>query len=295
KKALESLIKTGAFDRFYEREVLLNNIELMIAYAAKQQKQLSSDQLNLFSEEHSEDSHLVSSKLKLELTKTKVDHKKYLTWERELLGLYLSQHPLTDLADYLKRNCTPLAKIKELSNDSPVTVGALITEVKEITTKNNQRMAFVKLEDLTGEVEMVVFPKTYISLMSYLVRDKIYKFRATVSARNTSSADDAKSLILQSLEAIDEQDGSASDNDSSGGDNEEPKLYINLKDTSDDKLLTNLKDTIDKYIGSTKVILVLDSNSARQAIRLPNGFNHQDEEGFGRLSQLVGSENLALS
>ena len=290
KKSLESLIKTGAFDKFYDRETLLNNIELMIAYASKFQKQLISNQLTLFSEEKSASSGLVTSKIELEKSDPKPNKHEYLTWERELLGLYLSQHPLNDLAGYLDKYCTPLSTLNKIPNDTPVTVGGMIAEVKEITTKKNQKMAFIKIEDLTSEAEMVVFPSLYEKYKESLSRDKVYKFKATVSSR---SASETKGLILESLEEIDGSKTDESSEDKSG--HAPPKLFINLKDTSDNKLLSSLKAVIDEFIGETKVILVLDDSNSRQAIRLPIGFNYQNKEAYGRLSDLVGPENLSIS
>jgi DNA polymerase III subunit alpha len=294
KKALESLIKTGAFDSFYDRQVLLDNLELMSAYTSKLQKQLESNQLNLFSDDKPENSALVSNKINLDVTKKEVDRKQYLTWERDLLGLYISQHPLSDLAEYLRLNCVPLSGVKDLANETSVTVGGMIIESKEIVTKNGQKMAFLKVEDLTSEIEMVAFPKVYEKLASYLSRDKIYKFRATVSTRTSNVNDNGKSLILEGLEQIDENDLPTSRGDEPK-EKAKPQLFIKLKDTTDDKLLSSLKQTIDQYLGQTKVVLVFDEANSRQAIRLPNGFNHLDEEGLGRLSEIVGSENLALS
>lgn len=294
KKALESLIKTGAFDCFYERNILLNNIDLMVAFAAKHQKQLESNQLNLFTES-SESNNLVTAKLELDNAARQPNDSQYLTWERELLGLYISEHPLSSLSEYLRINCLPLVQIKELANDTPVTVGGLITESKEINTKKGQRMAFMKIEDLTGEVEMVAFPKVYSQFMSYLSRDRIYKFQARVSSRTSSVTDNSKSLIIESLEQINKDQLDEHPLRNSDHQLESPKLFIKLKDTSDSTLLTNLKDTIDQFIGETKVILVLDEDNSRQAIRLPKGFDHLNREGYARLTELVGASNLALS
>ncbi len=295
KKALESLIKTGAFDRFYERSVLLKNIDLLIAYAAKHQKVVESKQLNLFNENDSTDSNLISAKLDLDTNNNKQTDKQYLNWERELLGIYLSQHPLADLTNYLKKNCLPLNQIKGLTNDAPVTVGGLILELKEVNTKKGQRMAFMRIEDMTSELEMVVFPKVYAKFMSYLSRDKIYLFHARVSSRTSSVNDNQKSLVLESIEQIANEATKEAEDDGNLKAKDDLKLYIKLKDTSDDRLLTNLKNTIDKYLGDTKVILVLDEINARQAIRLPKGFDHSNQEALGRLKELVGVENLALN
>ncbi|MHB1864596.1 MAG: DNA polymerase III subunit alpha [Candidatus Saccharimonadales bacterium] len=290
KKALESLIKTGAFDRFYDRTLLLNNIDLMVAYAAKHQKQKESNQLNLFSEKNSKDEALISTKLNLDKTKNSSSENLYLNWERELLGIYLSQHPLAGLSNYFKQNCVALNEVNKMTNDSPVTVGGLIVEIKIVNTKSGQRMAFMRIEDLTSDIEMVVFPKTYTQYASYLSRDKIYKFHARVSSRTSSVTDNNKSLVLESLEPIE-----SSAYKSNKHDPDDPKLFIKLNDTSDDKLLTNLKETIDKYVGDTKVILVLDEMNARQAIRLPNGFDHQNQEAIDHLQKIVGIENLAIN
>jgi len=291
RKAVESLIKTGAFDRFYDRERLLDNLELMLTYAGKYQKQVESNQLNLFSESKNEAASLVSAKIELKKSDTEPDRHNYLSWERELLGLYISEHPLSELGDYLKVNCLALDRIAGLPNDSPVTVGGLITEVKEIVTKGGQKMAFLKIEDLTAEIEMVVFPRVYTQLAASLKRDRVYKFRALVSSKGKLAGDETKSLVLEGLESIEEGARRSGGNKPKEG----KQLYIKLKDTSDNTLLSSLKSTIDKYLGDTKVILVLDEASRRQAIRLPGGFDHSNEEALGLLSELVGSENLALS
>lgn len=123
-----------------------------------------------------------------------------------------------------------------------------------------------------------------------LTRDKVYKFKATVSSR---SAGDSKGLILESLEEI---VNSSADLPPADKPSLPPaKLFINLKDTSDDKLLSSLKAVIDESSGDTKVILVLGDPKNHQAVRLPIGFDHLNAEAFGRLSELVGPENLVLS
>ncbi len=289
RKSLESLIKTGAFDSFYDRQLLLNNIELMISYASRQQKQKESNQLNLF-DSRGPIQNVVSHKIELIKNKEDIDTKVYLSWERELLGIYLSRHPLSDISDYLANKCIPISQIKNMANDAKVTVGGLISDNKEITTKNGQRMAFLKIEDLTADIEMVVFPKVYKDLADQLIRDKIYLFHSTVSSRSSNVNNNSKSLILEDIEPLDLTKIS-----NSNGSNKDPKVYIKLKNNIDDRLLTNLKTTIDKYIGQAKVILVFENNNDRQAIRLPNGFDHQNTEGINILSELVGSENLAVS
>ena len=92
RKALESLIKAGALDRFGERHTLLHNLDFIVAHDSRLQKQADSGQTDLFGALVEDDS--VASRLELQTTGVIIDEREQLKWERELLGLYLSSHPL---------------------------------------------------------------------------------------------------------------------------------------------------------------------------------------------------------
>jgi DNA polymerase-3 subunit alpha len=298
RKGLDSLIKTGAFDSFADRQVLLNNLDLLLAFASKQQKQADSKQLDLFGNIIDNPETVVSNKLDLDKGAiNNIDNQKdYLVWERELLGIYLSQHPLKEYEDILKFSTTSVVDISRFVDDQKVTLGGMIAEIREITTKNGQKMAFIKFEDLSGEIEMVVFPKTYQSLESKLKRDNILKIVGKVSSRSSAQGGDgSKSIIIEEAkELVNDPQNLAGPGAMAADKTNDDTVYIRLADANDGQLLIDLKRTIDKFKGAGKVIMVLGDKENRQAIKIPGGFDHSNPDAFNELSLVVGQDNIKL-
>jgi DNA polymerase-3 subunit alpha len=300
RKGLESLIKTGAFDSFSDRQVLLNNLDLVVAFASKQQKLADSKQLDLFGNVIDNPSTVISTKLELDMSgaSSDEDKKQYLAWERELLGIYLSQHPLKEYEDILKFSTTSVIDISRFVDDQKVTLGGMIGDIREITTKKGQKMAFIKFEDLSGEIEMVAFPKTYATLESQLKRDNILKIVGKVSSRSSNQGGDgSKSIIIEEaseLAASGSNQSLAGPGAMSINQSKEDTVYIRLADANDGKLLIDLKRTIDKFSGSGKVIMVLGEKENRQAIKIPGGFDHSNPDAYNELSLVVGQDNIKL-
>lgn len=205
RKTLESLIKAGAFDSFDERSILLHNLDGLVAYANRLQKQSSNGQTDLFIEVADQ----VNTKAKLNINRTgvAVNTREELGWERELLGLYLSHHPLAAYADFLEKNAKPIASIDGSSDGKTVEVGGSITNVREITTKNGSKMAFVKLEDQTGEIELVLFPNVYQATTGVWQRDKVILASGKASNRSSKNqaTDDYKILVDKAREIANEE------------------------------------------------------------------------------------------
>ena len=314
RKAMESLIKAGAFDRFSDRSTLLHNLDMLLAYAARQQKQASSGQTDLFGS--TDDSVIERVELKLEKPLTVYDTREQLLWERELLGLYLSQHPLEVFETFLEEQCIPLNSLKSEHDGKSVQIGGVISDVREITTKNGSKMAFVKLEDLTGELEVILFPNSYQQTLGTWERDKVVLIRGKVNAKdrdgNISSevkvmVDDAREITAQqaaayqatgkkrkvpkpkAVTAVLRGPGAKSAIEASAS----PRLYIRLASSDDQKTLMTLKQTLDAFQGSTEVVLVLGNASTKQAIKLPTGVD-RESEAVSRLTALVGSENIKM-
>ena len=152
KKSLESLIKTGAFDKFAERNQLLHNLERLLEWAKETQKNKANGQKGLFDKAKGEN---FNNSIYLKQTVPATTFEK-LSWEKELLGLYVSSHPLEDYKNVLKKNALSLAEIKNYNGR--IRVGGIISGIKKIITRTNKTMLFVKLEDLTDKTEVVVFP-----------------------------------------------------------------------------------------------------------------------------------------
>ncbi|HET6924629.1 MAG TPA: DNA polymerase III subunit alpha, partial [Candidatus Saccharimonadales bacterium] len=310
RKALESLIKTGAFDRFGDRMVLLHNIDLMLAYAQRLQKQQSSGQTDIFG--NSVEEHL-KPVLTLETAGVSHDQHEQLLWERELLGLYLSKHPLDLFENILSEQTMPLKELKGEHDGKPVTVGGAIIDIREIVTKNGQKMAFVKLEDRSGEAEAILFPSSYQQTLGVWVRDKVVLIRGRVNGKDREGrlsdeakimVDDAREITVAQAEAYQptgkkKKVPKASPKAKQAAAAAQPsvtapaKVYIRLSSSNDEQTLVTLKQTLDSYRGDTDVVLVLGEADKKQAIKLPDGIN-KDSEGLEVLRELVGTDNLVV-
>lgn len=157
KKSIESLIKSGAFDRFASRSQLIGNVEKILNYVKEVHNQNKTGQVSLFG--HLEKN--LAPRLNLEKT-IDIDNRQLLTWEKELLGLYVSEHPFNAYYQHIKDLVVANNKLGEFKNaPKDIFIAGLVTSVKKIVTKTNEPMLFVKIEDQLTAVEVIVFPKLY--------------------------------------------------------------------------------------------------------------------------------------
>lgn len=154
KKSLESLIKSGAMDSFGERGQLLSNIENLLAFSKEITQQKNNGQTSLFGDVPSLN---VANKIKLNPANP-IDRQEKLAWEKELLGLYISDHPFLDYKKYLNGIAISLNKLANFK-DKNIVIAGMITSVKKINTRKGDAMLFVKLEDNISNTEILVFPK----------------------------------------------------------------------------------------------------------------------------------------
>jgi len=155
KKSLQSLAKVGALDAFSERQTLLDNVEDILKYAKGADDEISKRQSSLFSGLPVMNTPTLKLRPSTPATKNQRGQ-----WEKELLGLYLSDHPLTEHREFLRTTAKTILEARD-GGRAPIKIGGLISVIKKITTKNNESMAFVKLEDHTGTIEAVVFPTIF--------------------------------------------------------------------------------------------------------------------------------------
>ena len=184
RKAWESLIKSGAFDDMGDRSDLLFNLDSITSFASKLQKEAASGQTNLFGMLGGDDAASVQSTLYLQKAPVKHDDKERLMWERELLGLYISAHPLDRYETYLSEQTQPLTQLVPEYDSRMMTVGGIISTVRTIVTKSGSKMAFVGIEDKFGEGEIIVFPNLYEKVGAKLVQDAVIRVSGKNSARD---------------------------------------------------------------------------------------------------------------
>ncbi|HSW80096.1 MAG TPA: DNA polymerase III subunit alpha [Candidatus Saccharimonadales bacterium] len=314
RKAIESLVKAGAFDRFGKRDLLLHNIDVLLAFAQRVQKDINSGQTDLFGNVLGEET-TIKPQLKLDESHPKIQQHDQLLWERELLGLYLSQHPLELYETFLSEQATPLNQLKPEHDGKQVSIGGAITDIREIVTKSGQKMAFVKIEDQFNDIELILFPNSYQRTVGMWQRDKVILIRGKVSAkdRDGNMGEEIKVMVDDAREITPEQ---ASTYQATGRKVKTPKaasktvksaakpsasvsepiagpsrIYIRLPNTEDQTMLLTLKEMIDRHAGSTDVVLVLGDDSNKQIIKLPSGVS-DTPEALTAFSELVGAPNV---
>lgn len=207
RKAWESLIKSGAFDDMGDRSDLLFNLDSITSFASKLQKEAASGQTNLFGMLGGDDAASVQSTLHLQKAPVKHDDKERLMWERELLGLYISAHPLDRYETYLSEQTQPLTQLVPEYDSRMMTVGGIISIVRTIVTKSGSKMAFVGIEDKFGEGEIIVFPNLYEKVGAKLVQDAVIRVSGKNSARDRDgNLGNESKLIADDIIAITDND-----------------------------------------------------------------------------------------
>ena len=194
KKSLEALTKAGALDAFgIDRGVLLGNIETILSYNKEKEKQ-PDNQDSLFGL-MADTSSVPALKLS-EVPPATMQEK--LAWEKELLGLYISGHPLDRYGEIIEKRDMDIKKAKEtLADGAEVTIACIIEEIKPITTKKGDSMAFVKVADFSGELETVVFPRTLVEFRSAFAPDKCLAIKGKMSDRNGQ-----KNMIVERVKVL---------------------------------------------------------------------------------------------
>ncbi|OGZ03677.1 MAG: DNA polymerase III subunit alpha [Candidatus Lloydbacteria bacterium RIFCSPHIGHO2_01_FULL_41_20] len=178
KKSLESLVKSGSLDELGERGALLGNTEEALNHNREIGK-IDQNQISLFS-----GAETAGPEFKLKKAPHATKEEK-LAWEKELLGLYVSGHPLDKHREKLEKKEINIKKIKEeLKEGMLCAISGIIEEVKIVFTKNNDQMAFIKLTDLSGTIETVAFPKIFQGNKNLFIQDKCISIKGRISNRN---------------------------------------------------------------------------------------------------------------
>lgn len=312
KKTVESLIKAGAFDAFESRSLLLNNIESLIAFSQKTQKEQDSGQVDLFGNSKDDSVHQVAE-IALGPEDTHYTQTDYLQWERELMGLYLSAHPLGDYETYLSEKTHPITHITKHDEAKKATVGGLITDVRIIQTKKGDSMAFVRLADMNKEIELIVFPKIYEQTAWLWEVDKVVVVEGSVNAkdRDGNLSDEIKINVSSARELIHEEARAYKPNgkkkkllseikpkkhtaDPLQVGNTKQKLYVRIQSFQDGARLQALKDYVDSNTGDTEVVIVMGEGDERKAVKIQEK-TATDESVLSGYIELFGAENVKLS
>jgi len=156
KRALECLTKVGAMDSFGNRAALLASLERIVAISSNHFRAAEAGQLSLFGAVTGVNETIILPDV------NNVDKRETLNWERELIGLYVSDHPLTPYQQTLSQIVTHFSgQLSEAQHEEKIRVAGLVTNVRPYMTKTNKPMGFVTIEDVQGTIELVLFPRTW--------------------------------------------------------------------------------------------------------------------------------------
>lgn len=324
RKAWESLIRAGAFDSFGSRSDLLFNLDTITAYASRVQKDADTNQADLFG---GLSEAIQVPDITLETAPEQHHERERLQWERELLGLYLSAHPLDQYDDYFAEQTVSLASLEAGHDKKAVVIGGVLSTSRVIVTKNGSKMAFLRVEDKSGEGEAIIFPKLFEEIGERLIQDAVIKVSGKVSStdRDGNSLGEAKviadEVIFVTNEELDtyqktgknmktpkvksadqvktkpaarfDQPGTESANVTYVPVDDVPKkLYVHVKNPDDHDTLRRLKKTFNEYPGESEVILVLGEQK-KSALRLPFRIDAKNEL-CDKIALLYGAECVAL-
>lgn len=324
KKSWESLVKAGAFDSLGDRSDILFNLDDIVAYSSKLQKERLSGQADIFSA--LDDDSSVRSRLELKEAPAKYTDREQLMWERELMGLYISAHPLDKFSSFFEEQVIGLHHMSPSIDGQSVTIGGLITSLRTIVTKNGKKMAFVAVEDKTSEAEIIVFPNLFEQLGAQLEQDVVIKATGRVSARDRDGnlGDEAK-LIADDISIVSERElheyestgrkmgaptGRAPyrkrvSKDASAAKTQPVRvpapqveappplktLYLRVENASDTKTLLALKSACSEHPGQSDVVLVLGPD--KKALRMP--FRVETTSALTeKLSNSIGADAVIL-
>lgn len=284
KKCIESMIKAGAFDSFgTNRATLLASFENVLDMVNADNRRGLSGQVNMFDLDLSQKDESVYSLINV----PEMDKKDLLSQEKDVLGLYVSGHPLEayskEIVDFANIKSFELMLDEEtgksnLIDGQVVKFIGVVNHIKNKITKNNDVMAFVTFEDLYGEIETIVFPKTYVQYKAVLYEDNIVKVEGRVNIK-----EDEISVVALKLETMRIRETKYLSNF-----NENKKLTINIPQGLLPEELTNLREFI-KQISNQKgnMKVEIDNNGNKKEFDM-----FINERVYSKLKEMIGEENL---
>jgi len=196
RKAIENLTKAGALEAFADRDEILGNLDLILKFNQAVAKEAASGQMDLFSGSD----QAADAAIKLELGPvSKTPKPERLAWEKELLGTYLSEHPLDSYRAAVEASGSPIREIIHSRADKTVTIAGLVQSLESKITRKGDKMAFGQFEDFSGRIELLIFSKSLAASPELWQPGKILVVRGKMRSKDGEAklvVDDAKELKM---------------------------------------------------------------------------------------------------
>ncbi len=254
KRAIEYLIMSGTMDEFGERNALLTALPSVFEGIKKSSSSRSVGQIDIFSLSQDGTGASIQTKETPLPEVEKAPKYEVLQWEKDLLGLYFSSHPLDNLQTFFdSKKSVSLKEALEKKNNEQVVIGVMVSKIRKITTRKGDVMAFLKVEDKSALSDVIVFPKIYQGVREVLQTGKPMLLVIRVSVK-----DNEKSLIMQQGKYIDE---------SKYGDNFDG-ITFRIRDSHTQDEVKKLKEYIAKSEGETPVRIVVSNGHGNKSVLL---------------------------
>lgn len=268
KKIIEALAKAGALDRFGERNQILMNMENILKFLSGDRKTESSNQMGLFGK-----TEVPMAVLRLAQIDA-ASKKQKLSWEKELLGMYVSEHPLKDYEDTLKTYARPISEISPQEGRS-VKVAGIITTIQKILTRSKEPMLFATLEDTSGRTEILVFPKVLKKDLFIWRQDNIVLIEG-----QTNTKDGQLKIIARSIQEVNLT-------------TKNQQLNLLLPQNVSKVRLYQIKAVLENYPGEIPVILKIAQNGSFKEIKTKAKVDTCPKL-IQELGELLESANVAI-
>lgn len=311
KRIVESLIKCGAFDSLGEnRATLMFGFEALQESINKDKKKNVSGQISLFEMMSQEQQEEVEEQNSLKFVPEYKDKVK-LEMEKEVLGVYVTGHPLSEYEDLIKRktsiNCGEINKLKEEPekllelNDKEHIIGGMVIGKRLMTTKKDDIMAFVTLEDLYGSIDVVIFPRTLQQYQELLKEDSIIFIKGRISVRD----DDDVSILAGQIKSIDDDTPFEEKERRSYYKKEETiqshgtgkKLFLRVDSMKNDELINEIYSIVRRNQGTDLVtIFPIDENKdgGRKTYQLSGIGVYADINVKEELSRIMDEKDIVI-
>lgn len=306
RRSLEALVKTGALDRFGERNALFFNIETILEYQRRVAQEAHSGQFNLFAATSGEGTH---SALTLRPAPPALPQEKLL-WEKELLGLYVSAHPFQEYGERLGALFTPISELASKIKEKSVRIGGMLLQSKRINTKNGEPMIFAKVEDTSGDVEVVVFPRVYrdkpgvwegdkalvISGRAQLKEDEVKFLAETAYEITPDNVEQIAGYLGEVKQEPEDHVPPSTDTDQKNPKPQTPKeqaVTIYLRAHLPPTILHTLRSTLDRHPGQYRVFFLVDQAGGSQTVQSSYRIAF-DELVAQELQALLGADSVRV-
>ncbi len=301
KKSVESLIKAGAFDELGEtRSQLLAVYERIIDGVQNDRRKNVEGQVSLFASQFELPDEVITTKLP-DIEEFPMNY--LLSFEKEMLGIYLSGHPLSEVQHLVEKvSSTTIGDIressegesKEIRDQQKVRIAGIVSGITTKITKNNRQMAFIKLEDLSSAIEVIAFPKVYEKVAQIVKNDRFI----IVTGRVNFKEDEEPKIIADELIELKKENISSTIEKKSSSLVEkrvnkiERKVFIKIERIQPE-LIDHILRTLADFSGETPVVIYAEKNKQKMTVKATH-FVTPGDELVKALELITGKETVII-